>query len=159
MADRITTYEQFWAHYLHEHRDARSRWLHLVGTSGWLTSVGVSAALNPIAFPAAMAVFGGAIAHGLLKGEGNGPLWTNMALSIVVPGLAAPITFPAGVVFAYAMAWTGHFVIEKNRPATFKYPLWSFVSDLRMLSHMLRGQLWTGNPLDELGLTAPVTGS
>jgi len=44
---------------------------------------------------------------------------------------------------------------SKNRPATFKYALWSFVSDLRLWSHMVRGRLWRGDPLEELGLRAP----
>lgn len=155
MANRITTYDEFWAHYLYEHRDQRSRWLHFVGTSGWLTSVGLSAAASPLLFPAAFALFAGSLGHGLLKGEGERPRWANMAVAVLAPSAAAPLTFPAGVVFAYAMAWTGHFVLEKNRPATFKYPLWSFVSDLRMMSHMVRGQLWTGDPLQELGLAVP----
>ena len=44
-------------------------------------------------------------------------------------------------VVGYAPAWIGHFVIEKNRPATFKYPVWSLRGDLRMLSYALAGKM------------------
>lgn len=32
-------------------------------------------------------------------------------------------------VIGYGFAWVGHFFFEKNRPATFKYPLYSFLGD------------------------------
>jgi hypothetical protein len=43
------------------------------------------------------------------------------------------------------MAWIGHFFVEKNRPATFTYPLWSFIGDWKMLALMLMGRLKTGS--------------
>ena len=49
--------------------------------------------------------------------------------------------FPLALVPGYACAWVGHFFVEKNRPATFTYPLWSFMGDWKMLALMLSGRL------------------
>ncbi|WP_026470733.1 DUF962 domain-containing protein [Alkanindiges illinoisensis] len=46
-----------------------------------------------------------------------------------------------GIVTGYACAWVGHFFFEKNKPASFKQPLYSFVSDWRMLSDVCRGRV------------------
>jgi len=45
----------------------------------------------------------------------------------------------AGLIAAYACAWLGHFVFEKNQPATFKHPLYSFIGDWVMYK-----DIWTG---------------
>lgn len=49
--------------------------------------------------------------------------------------------FPVFFVVGYAFAWFAHFVVEKNRPASFKYPLWSFISDFRMMWFMATGRM------------------
>lgn len=49
--------------------------------------------------------------------------------------------FPLAFVPGYAFAWVGHFFVEKNRPATLTYPLWSFMGDWKMLALMLTGRL------------------
>src|SRR5262245_17404102 len=54
-----------------------------------------------------------------------GPWW--LFLLVLIPG--------------YAFAWFAHFVIEKNKPATFQYPLWSFMGDYKMIAMMLTGKM------------------
>jgi hypothetical protein len=41
----------------------------------------------------------------------------------------------------YGFAWIGHFVFEKNRPATFKHPLYSFVGDWVMYRDIWAGRI------------------
>lgn len=55
----------------------------------------------------------------------KGPLW----LLFLVP------------VAGYGFAWLGHFVFEKNRPATFQHPFYSLWGDFVMYKDMLTGKI------------------
>ena len=44
-------------------------------------------------------------------------------------------------VAGYGFAWVGHYVFEKNRPATFTHPLYSLMGDWRMFWDILRGRV------------------
>lgn len=44
-------------------------------------------------------------------------------------------------VVGYGFAWVGHFVFEKNRPATFQYPWYSLAGDFVMFKDILVGRI------------------
>jgi hypothetical protein len=43
--------------------------------------------------------------------------------------------------FGYGLAWAGHFFFEKNRPATFTHPFYSFIGDWVMYAQILGGRI------------------
>ncbi len=45
-----------------------------------------------------------------------------------------------GPIAGYGFAWVGHFFFEKNKPATFQYPLFSLLSDFRLFFEILFGK-------------------
>jgi hypothetical protein len=47
----------------------------------------------------------------------------------------------AAPLFGYGLAWIGHFAFERNRPATFRHPLYSLAGDFVMFKDMLLGRL------------------
>lgn len=55
-------------------------------------------------------------------------VWTGWAW------LALPLT-------GYGFAWVGHFFFERNRPATFTYPVWSLMGDWVMFAQIITGSL------------------
>ena len=46
-----------------------------------------------------------------------------------------------GLLCGYGCAWIGHSVFEKNKPASFKRPLYSFMGDWVMYRDMWRGRV------------------
>ena len=78
------------------------------------------------------------------KAATRGWHYVGTALVLVCAGLGAVASFWwfAAMPFAgYGFAWASHFLIEKNKPATFTYPAWSLISDFRMFGLWLMGRL------------------
>lgn len=68
---------------------------------------------------------------------------TTLAVLQIIYGVATQRFWMllTALVTGYAFAWIGHFFLEKNRPATFTYPWFSFMGDWKMWALMLRGRL------------------
>jgi hypothetical protein len=76
--------------------------------------------------------------------------------AMTLPLLAGVVVFQdyrwlfGALAVAYASAWLGHALFERNRPATFTYPIWSLRGDFRMFRFWLSGQL--GSELELAGV-------
>jgi hypothetical protein len=68
---------------------------------------------------------------------------STLVLAVVVMAIATrdPLWLLAAPAVGYGFAWVGHFAFEKNRPATFKYPLYSLIGDWAMFRDIITGRI------------------
>jgi len=82
------------------------------------------------------------------------PHYVGTSLVVLIAVAAVPsgrwVWLIALPLAGYFFAWIAHFGVEKNRPATFTYPLWSLAADFRMWGLWLTGRL--GAELDHAGV-------
>jgi hypothetical protein len=78
---------------------------------------------------------------------------SSLVLGLILAAIVTPHLWLLWLVpiAGYGFAWVGHFAFEKNRPATFKYPAWSFMGDWVMYWQLLTGKI----PFDERAAAAP----
>ena len=66
---------------------------------------------------------------------------------------------PLPMFCGYLFSWLSHCFIERNKPATFTYPLWSIVAELKMLLYFLTGKMKAGLQRAGIGNLRPASGS
>lgn len=69
---------------------------------------------------------------------GSTAVLTLLAVSLITQNYSLLLVLP---LVGYGPAWVGHFFFEGNKPATFKYPLYSFLSDWIMLKDACLGRI------------------
>ncbi|MFZ4070666.1 MAG: Mpo1-like protein [Caulobacterales bacterium] len=66
---------------------------------------------------------------------------TGLVIGALIAGVMVNAWFFAAAgIIGYAFAWIGHFFFEKNKPATFTYPVWSLMGDFRMFFEVITGR-------------------
>ena len=137
---RIQSFQEFWPFYLSQHSNLYCRILHFFGTTafflilllcfllnGWqiVAGIGITSVLSSLCF----------------RMESKRNSFPILIVMITILAIADWWIY-IGIFIAYLCAWIGHFIIEKNRPATFTYPLWSLAGDFRMWGGMCIGHYW-----------------
>lgn len=67
--------------------------------------------------------------------------WLVIAIVVATAWMRQPLWLLLAPIAGYGFAWVGHYGFEKNRPATFRHPLYSLLGDWVMFVDVLRGRV------------------
>ncbi len=67
--------------------------------------------------------------------------WLVIAIVVAAAWMRQPLWLLLTPIAGYGFAWVGHYGFEKNRPATFRHPLYSLLGDWVMFADVLRGRV------------------
>lgn len=136
-------FSSFYTFYLTQHENAYCQFLHAVGTF----IVVMIAILNP------PVIYG--LLTAILLGLTIFPFTRHISHGFIEM-FACMIGYQFGVryckgnqlahitpMFAYSLAWIGHFVFEMNKPATFIYPTYSLIGDFRMFGEYIKSNFYS----------------
>ncbi|KAJ9465812.1 hypothetical protein DIPPA_32563 [Diplonema papillatum] len=135
------SFDTFYPFYLQEHTHDTSRLLHFGGTACCL----LVCLLNQPHKAVGVFSFGGLmglVASRLCTGMPEAPAYEAFAALGGLLVACQMFYFPMRalvlcLVCGYGAAWAGHFYFEKNQPATFTYPVWSFAGDVHLFFDMV----------------------
>lgn len=140
-ARALTSFDSFYPRYIAEHSNIENRRLHLVAT---VFSI-IMGTLNPAVVISLLS----AVTSGLVVSRlAPFPPLLEMAVMIstylfvghVILRSSKRIMLSVPLV-SYGLAWIGHFLYERNKPATFEYPAFSLIGDYHMFLDCVQGKL------------------
>ena len=136
---KFSTFEEFYPFYLSQHENDTCRHLHFLGSILVLLMMAMDSSILVSMFFAACAGYG--TMH-LTRGMDSGIVEFAVTLFVLIhaqkkiagKSLMKSLRVP---LIGYVFAWIGHFYFEKNKPATFIYPIYSLCGDFKMLYEFL----------------------
>lgn len=140
---KYRSFKDFWPFYVSQHLNPKNRFVHFLGTTlviALLALGGFSAGTPSLYIGGIVAVAVFTTIYRLAEPLSGEKIF--LVGSFVYMGLAAWLVWWAivgALVAGYGLAWFGHFFFEKNKPATFTYPLWSLYGDFKMYVMTLTG--------------------
>ena len=120
---------QFWHFYLRQHSHPLTRAVHYLGTVGAIL-VAAGLVSSPLT-----GVFSTGKGNGKGGGSSRGSSGGNGATAVLVERILGTL------LVGYGPSWLSHFLVERNRPATWEAPVRSLRSDLKMLCFFCTGRL------------------